>query len=272
MFSVYHLSVRPGAPGLSGEEGPMLWIFDLDHTLVESPLDLGAVKAEIARVLERHRVRSSGPASPAAVAELAQMAADHDRRHGTSLATLVWQIVAHHERQALPGLRPVAGAAVTLEALRQRGDAIAVWTNNARSTAQQALERCGLAPMVDFLVTRDDVHRLKPAPDGFHVLQSRWGAGRVGKGHAGGPDAGSNAPHHLRAGGGSPAVMVGDSWIDGAAAAAAGLPFVAFRSPAEVWASRGIPVWLRIDDLRELLAVPVPGPGPAGEGTFSPPG
>ena len=61
------------------------------------------------------------------------------------------------------------------------------------------------------VVTRDEMGALKPAPDGWVVIARHFGA----------PEG--------------DAVVVGDSWMDGLAAAKAGVPFVAYRAkPADL--------------------------------------
>ena len=114
-----------------------------------------------------------------------------------------------------------------LAGARQAGYATAVWTNNARDVAMEALARFGLLPSLDQVVTRDDMRALKPHPDGWRVIAARF------------------APVEA-------AVVVGDSWVDGVAAAAAGVPFVAYR-PDETSLARWsvIPV-ARLDDLGAL--------------------
>jgi phosphoglycolate phosphatase len=59
--------------------------------------------------------------------------------------------------------------------------------------------------VLDLVVTRDEMRALKPDPDGWRVIAGHFGAHRD-------------------------AVVVGDSWVDGVAAAAAGIPFVAYRA------------------------------------------
>jgi phosphoglycolate phosphatase-like HAD superfamily hydrolase len=69
---------------------------------------------------------------------------------------------------------------------------------------------------------------LKPDPDGWRVI-----AGLIG-------------------GASSSAVMVGDSWVDGLAATAAGVPFVAYRMTAEDLARWKITPITTLTDLATL--------------------
>jgi phosphoglycolate phosphatase len=104
-----------------------------------------------------------------------------------------------------------------------------VWTNNDRVAAGYVLERFGLHPHLDLVITRDDVRHLKPDPDGLRVVRGRW------------PDA----PH---------VVMVGDSWVDGLAAQAGGIPFIAYRADAAELERRGVRVTAAIASLLDVPA------------------
>lgn len=85
---------------------------------------------------------------------------------------------------------------------------VCVATNRGRSAAQ-VLEAVGLSPLVDRLVTVNDVKRPKPAPDMLLMALDHFGA----------PAA--------------CAVYVGDSELDRSASAAAGIAFVGFRLAGE---------------------------------------
>ncbi|HEY8393820.1 MAG TPA: HAD hydrolase-like protein [Thermaerobacter sp.] len=243
----------------AGESGIHLCVFDLDHTLVRSDLDLDRMKRDVASHLRRRGVGLAMGEPLPPIAELLRAAEVHDGRHGSRVAAEVWQIVAEHERRALAAAREEPGARETLGALRARGCWVAVWTNNASATAAEALARAGLAGLVDVLVGRDDAGALKPAPDGFKVILDRLAA-VAGCRHA--RRAGAVAARcHGDAGvarkrATERAIVIGDSWIDGAAASAAGVRFVAFRTPASIFAARGVPVWRRVEHLAEVLHLP----------------
>jgi phosphoglycolate phosphatase len=122
-----------------------------------------------------------------------------------------------------------SGAREAVEGARAAGFTTAVWTNNAREVTAGALERFALAGVLDLVVTRDEMRALKPDPDGWRVIVGRFGRVRD-------------------------AVVVGDSWVDGVAAQAAGVPFVAYR-PREADLERWkITPVARLDDLAALPA------------------
>lgn len=200
-------------------------VFDLDQTLVSSPLDLRAVGREMEAFirgrglpLPRRELRWSAPELLAFV-----------RREAAHLEREVIAIPEAHERRAMAQatLEPFAVEAVA--ALRQLEFATAVWTNNDRVVADFVLSRFDLLRHLDLVVTRDDVHHLKPDPDGLRVVRERWpGAERI--------------------------VVVGDSWVDGLAAQAGGVPFIAYRGDLAELERRGVSVTARIFSLLDLPA------------------
>ena len=200
-------------------------VFDLDHTLVNSPLDLRAVGREM-----EHLIRARGVTLPTSElrwsgAELLAVV----RREAPLLEAEVLAIPVAHERRAMTMAELVPHAVEAVRALKELGYAIAVWTNNDRVVADYVLGRFGLAPHLDLVVTRDDVRALKPDPDGLRVIRARW------------PEA-----VHV--------VVVGDSWVDGAAAQAGGVPFIAFRSDHDELARRGVSATAVIASLLDLPA------------------
>ena len=198
-------------------------VFDLDHTLVSSPLDLRAV----AREMEAF-VRGQGIVLPARAhrwsgAELFDLV----RREAPHLEAATLAIPVAHERRAMEHATLEPFAAETLAALKELGFATAVWTNNDRVVADFVLSRFKLGDHLDLVVTRDDVVRLKPDPDGLRVVRERW-------------------PRAERV------VVVGDSWIDGAAAEAGGAPFIAYRADTVELDRRGVVPAARISSLLDL--------------------
>jgi phosphoglycolate phosphatase len=200
-------------------------VFDLDHTLVSSPLDMVRVGREMEALIRERGVpipereqRWSGP-------ELLGLV----RREAGHLEAEVLAIPEAHERRAMMLATLEPHALEALAALRQLGLATAVWTNNDRVAAGYVLERFGLGAHLDLVVTRDDVRHLKPDPDGLRVVRTRW------------PDA----PR---------VVMVGDSWVDGLAAQAGDIPFVAYRADAGELERRGVRVTASISSLLDLAA------------------
>ena len=206
-------------------QSPPVCVFDLDHTLVSSPLDMKAVGREMEAFvrerglsLPRRELRWSGPELFAFV-----------RAQAAHLETEILAIPQAHERRAMEQavLEPFAIEALT--AMRDLGFATAIRTNNDRVVADFVLARFDLLRHLDLVVTRDDVTALKPDPDGLRVVRERW----------------PEAPQ---------IVMVGDAWVDGLAAQAGGVPFIAYRADAAELERRGLGVAARISSLLDLPA------------------
>jgi phosphoglycolate phosphatase-like HAD superfamily hydrolase len=182
-----------------------LCVFDLDHTLIQTPLDLAAMAADMRALIEA----ASGPLPPRRDRYRVGELIAYCRTQAPALEAAAWDLALDHERRAMRLATLESGALEALAGARRVGFATAIWTNNARILTLPALTRLGLTAEVDLVVTRDDTRALKPDPDGWRVIAGHF---------------------RDRLAGGAPAVVVGDSWVDGVAATKAGVPFVAYRA------------------------------------------
>jgi len=203
-----------------------LCAFDLDHTLVRTPLDLAAMAADMRAHLEGAGVCLPAREERWRVGELLRLCKRERPEHEAAL----WTLALEREQRAMDEATLEPGALEAVTGARRLGFVTALWTNNAGAVTRSALDRLGLGAHFDVVVTRDEMRELKPDPDGWRVI-----AGLV--------DA---ASHH--------AFMVGDSWVDGLAAAAAGVPFVAYRMTDADLARWQIKPAVTLTDLTELPA------------------
>jgi phosphoglycolate phosphatase len=202
----------------------VLCAFDLDHTLVRSPLDLKAVRAELRTLAVREGLGLPETAAGWTVAETITAIA----ARVPALEAACWALVLAAETAALDGACREPGAGEAVEGLAAAGVPLAVWTNNARWAAEVALERCGLRGFFGTLVTRDEA-ALKPNPGGLALLRAAH-------------------PRHA-------VWVVGDSWVDGAAARAGGAGFIFYGADPTELARRAVVPHAVIDDLRRLPAL-----------------
>lgn len=207
-------------------------VFDMDNTVLGSHIDFAAIRRALGAMLREAGATADSDAGlrRLGIGELVASAAAHDAAHGTSLVPAMWAIISAHETEGLQGAAALDGAADVLAALRARGYRLAILTNNSRAAALRALEGAGLAGAAETLVTRDDAPAMKPAAAGVLEALRRLGA-----------PAG--------------AYVIGDSWIDGAAAAGAGARFIAYRRTAEDLRPHGVRPWRVINHLTELLEI-----------------
>ena len=204
----------------------------MDNTVLGSHIDFAAIRRALGTML-----REAGAAAEPddalrgrAIGELVARAAAHDAAARTTLVPRMWAIITAHEAEGLRDAVALDGAPDVLAALRSRGYRVAILTNNSLAGASAALRAAGLAGAAETVVTRDDVAAMKPAGDGAVEALRRLG----------GPER---------------AYVVGDSWIDGAAAAAAGAHFIAYRRTAEELRVHAVRPWHVITHLAELLDI-----------------
>ena len=198
-------------------------VFDLDHTLVRSPLDLAAMALDMRALIEA----TCGPLPPRAERYRVGELIAYCQAQAVHLLPAAWAVALDHETKALTAAALEPGAREAITGARAAGFRTAVWTNNAREVTATVLERFALLELLDLVVTRDEMRELKPDPDGWRVIAGHFGAL-------------------------DDAVVVGDSWVDGRAAAAASIDFVAYRTaPAELERWSITPV-ARLEDLSRL--------------------
>ncbi|MBM3470666.1 MAG: HAD family hydrolase [Armatimonadetes bacterium] len=205
---------------------PPLLIFDFDNTLVDSRIDFTAIRGALIDLLE-----SAGPLPEPRRALMRVPIADLVTRIGDlapHLTARAWTAIEAFEAAGLADAVPVPNVHGVLAGLAARGFHLALLTNNARTATQRVLDELGLSALISVTVTRDEVPALKPDPAGIRFVMERAG------------------PHRTT-------YLVGDSWIDGQAAARAGIRFVGFGPRRTEVEARGIMPWAWITDLRELL-------------------
>jgi phosphoglycolate phosphatase len=145
-------------------------VWDMDGTLLDSSVVVPAAFAAAVHEL-------GGPALDAAEVIAAYPLGTPEvilaRLAGRAVTTE--DMEAYYRRLEGVSVQPYAGVADALEALRTRGQPVAVFTGASSRAAALLLAAAGLA--VDVLVGGDHVQRPKPAPDGLLLAASRLGVG-----------------------------------------------------------------------------------------------
>jgi phosphoglycolate phosphatase len=204
-------------------------IFDLDNTLIQSTIDFMGTRHRLIDLLE-----AAGRA-PAPREVLIREPIPHLAALGEAdpdLARAMWDVIAAAEAEGIRRAGPVEHAGEVLRTLHARGYRLAVLTNNARDAVLPKLEEYAFDPFFDVIATRTEVPALKPSADGVrYILACLPGVGA--------------------------AYVIGDAWIDGLAAEAAGARFIGFGPREQVARERGVRAWRWVTDLRELLGLPL---------------
>ncbi|RMF18695.1 MAG: HAD family hydrolase [Candidatus Dadabacteria bacterium] len=171
-------------------------VFDLDGTLVDSREHILNYNRDLFRWL--------GRPFPEQDAELFYTLDRHALEQRFFDEDLV-RVAQFRERDPyldrLSEIRPLSGALELLSSLRQRGIALALWTNRGPST-KPLLAQLGWEGLFDIVLHADMAVPSKPSPDGARWIASRW----------------ELAPADL--------LFVGDSAVDREAARLAGCAFV----------------------------------------------
>jgi HAD superfamily hydrolase (TIGR01549 family) len=84
-----------------------------------------------------------------------------------------WSATYHENERAVPG------AVEVLETLRRDGLGVAVLTNHLTRVQTRKLATCGLAPLVDFMLTSEDAGCAKPDTGMFEQALARAGRKRA---------------------------------------------------------------------------------------------
>jgi phosphoglycolate phosphatase len=203
-----------------------LVVFDFDNTLVHSRIDFVGIRRELLALLRQAGMTDASMDRLArlSIGEIIEVGARHD----PAIHAEGWRICLEYETAGMVAASVEPDARATLHGLRELGFRLAVMTNNARPATLAALDLFDLRTAFDLVLTRDEVP-MKPDPAGIlHAMSSfEAEAGRT--------------------------VMVGDSWLDGTAAARVPVPFVGFRPRPGILDERGVPYWAIVEQLGELI-------------------
>jgi phosphoglycolate phosphatase len=186
---------------------PAALVFDLDGTLLDSRRDLATAV---------NRVRSSYGLEPLALAEVLALVGegarnlvaralglDPETAEASETARLdeaLARFFGHYEEVCLDTTRPYPGIPEALRALAPRYP-MALCTNKPERFTRLLLDRLDLARHLPHLVAGDTLPTRKPDPAGMRLLAERMGVSLA------------------------EAMLVGDSRVDAATAAAAGCRF-----------------------------------------------
>jgi phosphoglycolate phosphatase len=218
-----------------------LIVFDFDNTLVHSRIDFVGIRRELLELLQRvgHPEAASDSLMRLSIGQIIDSGTAHD----PSVYEEAWRIVVEYETAGMFAATIEPAAPETLHGLRDCGFKLAVLTNNARPATLAALDLFAMTSAFDLVLTRDEA-AMKPDPAGILIAMRELQVGT------------------------ERTVMVGDSWMDGAAAARAGVTFIGFQPRAGVLEERGVQAWTVVQHLTELMPV-LNGPWPAVNGDAS---
>lgn len=204
-------------------------IFDMDNTLLRSRIDFTEMKKDIYEFMVRHGVLTNDldltRHTSSTIIEQAMQ---------TNLMTAkfmqdVWEIAKRHELAGMHGADLEPGVTDLLQNLQGKYLLVVV-TNNAVEAAETAIRDNGIYEYFDYIVGREMVKSLKPSPDGLNHVLEKYG--------------------HIAA---DEWLSVGDAWVDGKAAADAGIKFIAYRGDSEKMQTMGVRPFAEITRIGDLV-------------------
>lgn len=142
-------------------------VFDLDDTLVILDVDWAAVREKILSAMQRgygSRVTASG------ITSLFNTISD---ALGTDAFKQAGRIAEPDEVQGARTALPIRPSLELLRKFHSKGTPVVIHSSNSRASIEEALKTFDVLDMVEFIVSRDDVSRLKPDPQGMKKILER---------------------------------------------------------------------------------------------------
>ncbi len=156
-------------------------LFDVNETL----LDLSALRAPFARAfgdpapLEEWFVRLLHASLVATLTDAYEDFGTLARRALAAVAARRKVVLADGDRDAILGamraLPPHPEVPAALARLRAAGFPMATLTNSSPAMVRAQLEHAGIAPLFDLVLSVEEVHRYKPAPEPYRMAAERMG-------------------------------------------------------------------------------------------------
>jgi HAD superfamily hydrolase (TIGR01509 family) len=152
---------------------PAAVLFDMDGLMIESERALLQCWREASHGLGLHHLDDALWLSFVGLSDRACTELLRERLDEVQLQALLHDLSQRYNRHVEAGLPLKPGILELLAELEQRNIPRAVVTSTRRERAMQKLERCGLLPHFDTVVTGSDVVHAKPAPDIYLLAAER---------------------------------------------------------------------------------------------------
>ncbi|MGA3192291.1 MAG: HAD-IA family hydrolase [Candidatus Bathyarchaeia archaeon] len=162
-------------------------LFDLEDTLVKTPWSVRQHVLEFRRDTRRKLIDLGIPKTVLEGIKRAtimrNIASEYVQRHLGEERARVYRremetFLNHYELDSARKSRLFPETISTLQTLRELGAKIGLVTNTSRRAADVVFEIHGLKEYFDVVVTREDVTRLKPDPEGVLLAARKLGATR----------------------------------------------------------------------------------------------
>jgi pyrophosphatase PpaX len=143
-------------------------LFDLDGTLVSYNLRLLEAKKEAISYLRRLGIaRENEDENSLSTQKMLDIIKERSPSSYKQVRKRVFKIFEKYELEACSKIRLMPGALYLLQTLNMNGIFTGIVTNNSLKAAKLSLQKAGIAKLICILISRDDVDKLKPEPDGI---------------------------------------------------------------------------------------------------------
>lgn len=197
-------------------------IFDFDDTLIYSNIPWSEIKDKAKVIMAKAGIIVENPRE-CSMTELFDMA----KGYSGSVLKDLWTLVEEYEDKCALTAKIDPETPGILKKLAQKFQ-LGILTNNTARNTHAILERFNIAEHFELILTREDLPRSKPEPDGLLISVERLNLTK------------------------EECVYVGDSWVDAQTAARAEIRFIGLNMDNKERAMN-YPCWKSIIHLRDLL-------------------
>ncbi|MEM1575441.1 MAG: HAD family phosphatase [Nitrososphaerota archaeon] len=210
-------------------------IFDLDGTLINLAFDYKKAKAEVISFLINSKVDEKVLDENKSIYLNIEAAIDYIKKEfGEEYAKIIkekaFDIVDKYEKEEIEKASLCDNALNLINYIKSKGVKIAICTNNSRYTTFSILNKVNIANLIDVIVTRDDVEKLKPYPDPLLLACKKLNINP------------------------SEALYIGDSIVDLSAAKAVGMRFI-LLSKNDLKLTESYKNFKKVNSLKEIIKV-----------------
>lgn len=154
-------------------------LFDLDGTIVSYKLRFLDAKKEAIEYLNNLGILREGENEyTISTQEMLDIIKERKPAKYEIIKRKVFEIFEKYELEACNETQLMPGALYTLQALTMNGIIAGVVTNNSLKAAKLSLQKSGITRLISVLISRDDVNKLKPEPDGILEAIRRLGVSK----------------------------------------------------------------------------------------------
>ncbi|MCM8829870.1 MAG: HAD-IA family hydrolase, partial [Candidatus Omnitrophica bacterium] len=136
-------------------------IFDFDGTIVKSTIEFRKIKDEILREAKKYNIKIPDRNLP--ILELLEVI----KKQSREFYFTGHRILKEEEIKASKDTEPYKGAVDLLKKLKRKGIKVGIITRNCRDAVESIIRKFDIP--YDFLLTRDDVKKVKP--DSSHIIE-----------------------------------------------------------------------------------------------------